>query len=154
MVMDLMDEDLRTYTDRFPNSVLKFDRVLQLSLQLSCAVSHLASLKIMHRDIHMRNILVKVPEKNETLKVALTDFGWGTAAASPNLSSPTMLSGGAYITSYRPPEFFFTKGSCFSTKGTWKGPSYVCYSFQPWRDAFSNVNVTVTQLNRQSSNVR
>ena len=143
MVMDLMDEDLRAFSDRFSNGVLTFPRVLQLSLQLSRAVSHLASLKIMHRDIHMRNILVKVPKKSEKLKVALTDFGWGTATASSNLNRPTKLTGGAYITSYRPPEIFFTKGSCFSTKGEWKGPSNVSYSFQPRRGVF-----LVTRSNR------
>ena len=125
MVMELMDMDLQTYCAGMPNCQLTLRGTLQVATQLSKACAHLYRRDILHRDIHMKNLLVTL---DSPIRVVLTDFGWGTLSAAKHGSKATLMTGGAYVASYRCPEIMLASGSRFTAKGQWTGPPYVGYA--------------------------
>jgi serine/threonine protein kinase len=137
MLFELMQSDLQTYANQQPSRQLVLRDVYAVAIQLSRALSLLQVRGVLPRDVHMKNVLVSVGRPNTVLQwsrlvVVLTDFGWGTNSVSADVRAPAVLTGGAYITSYRPPEIFMTAGVRFDSKGVWYGPSHVAYGCASW----------------------
>ena len=145
LVFELMDLDLSAYLSKQTLRVLPLCDVYAVAVQLTTALSFLRNKGILHRDIHMKNLLVSklstceppaLPAIGSSLKISLTDFGWGTFGASEDSKSPSPLTGGPYLAGYRPPEIFLALGSRFTAKGAYVTPPYVPYSRSSCRKRF------------------
>ena len=134
MVTELLDCDLSCYLLRFVNCQLPLSQVYTVAVQLYTALSFLAGKKIIHRDLHMKNVLVKCDMDNgkplhKSLKHAvLSDFGRSTLSTSTGATTCVPLTGTVYVNAYRPPEIFMCPGSHFTARGAWHGPSHICYT--------------------------
>ncbi|KAJ1449897.1 kinase-like domain-containing protein [Pelagophyceae sp. CCMP2097] len=69
---------------RGPGFALKPEQSVYLSYQLLCAVSHLASAGLLHRDVKPANLLIDL----KTCQLRLCDFGLARAVATRVLNSP------------------------------------------------------------------
>ena len=132
IVFDLMDCDLQSHLSKAPRRQLPLVDVYAVAVQLMTAMSFLRYKGILHRDVHMKNLLVRKggsesDNSSSSLKLYLTDFGWGTFSASSDSKSPVPLTGGAYTAAYRPPELYLALGARFSSKGAWTSPAHVPY---------------------------
>ena len=131
LVFDLMDCDLQSHLSKLPHRQLPLVDVYAVAVQLMTALSFLRNKGILHRDVHMKNLLVRKGSKskpdNSSLEIYLTDFGWGTFSASEDSKSPVPLTGGAYTPTYRPPELYLALGARFNSKGEWTSPAHVPY---------------------------
>lgn len=136
MIFELMDSDLQAFASQFLQRQLPLRELYALSIQLSTAVSLLQAKGVLHRDIYPKNVLVStgLPVSYLTWtihRMVLADFGWGTFSASSDIRSPSFMTGGAYVASYRPPELFMSPGSRFDHTGSWFGPPHIAYGLKP-----------------------
>jgi hypothetical protein len=71
--MEFCDETLRSYISK-RNSTLSFSSRKRISLQFLYGINYIHSQKLLHRDISLQNVLLKVYESGAVL-VKLSDFG-------------------------------------------------------------------------------
>jgi serine/threonine protein kinase len=135
MVTELLDCDLCAYILRFGRCQLPIPQVYTIAVQLCTALSFLVTKRILHRDLHMKNVLVKcdVDAERKSLpkalkQVVLSDFGRSVISSSTNASTCLPLTGAVYVSAYRPPEIVLCAGSHFTARGAWHGPPHICYT--------------------------
>jgi len=123
MVLDLYDMDLSAFAhqdgERNPTATCVTDW-LPLCQQLAGGVSRLAACHVMHRDLHSKNVLVRL----NPLSLAITDMGKAAAAV---VSSNSAMTARVYAVSSRAPEIFFCQQSKFHQDGHWLPPSVAVY---------------------------
>ncbi|XP_024372021.1 uncharacterized protein [Physcomitrium patens] len=156
LVMELMDHDLRTVIDNrirelgpgscpFPTIV-----ALDIILQIAQAMKHLRDLKVLHRDLKAKNILVNIckplntnpgresskslmqhstvlPSSQDTYVAKLSDFG--LAKCRPEVSWVTTRMAGT--TGWRAPEVFHVQDTEVAPEYKWPADVYsfamTCY---------------------------
>jgi tRNA A-37 threonylcarbamoyl transferase component Bud32 len=89
--MEFCDETLRRYISRRNNS-LKFATRKRIALQFLYGVSYIHSQRLLHRDLSLQNVLVKVYESKAAL-VKLSDFGLAKDYASNFTRTRTEMRG-------------------------------------------------------------
>ena len=94
LVMEKMDESLRSLLERYPNIPLTIK--LSILLDVSLGLRYLHSHKIVHRDLSSNNVLL-----NTLLRAKISDLGVAKVVKTNNKKSLTKIPGTA---DFMPPE--------------------------------------------------
>ena len=94
LVMEKMDESLRSLLERYPNIPLTIK--LSILLDVSLGLRYLHSHKIVHRDLSSNNVLL-----NTLLRAKISDLGVAKVVKTDNKKSLTKIPGTA---DFMPPE--------------------------------------------------
>lgn len=128
LVVPRMDYDLQWYLQLWAEDGFTSKGSYKLAVQLACGLAHIHKLRVLHRDVHTKNILVQREGSGifGEAKVAFTDFGRGAVGIQ---SSNQPMTACVYVASYRPPEVFFSLGSCFNKRGEWLQTHQCTYGY-------------------------
>lgn len=89
--MEFCDENLRTYIAT-RNNTIKFSHRKRIALQLLYGLNYIHSVHLLHRDVSLQNVLMKVYSSGAVL-VKLSDFGLVKAGNSDFTRTKTEMKG-------------------------------------------------------------
>lgn len=123
IVLDLFDMDLARLLQlehQKESNVTCLSQWLDLCQQFASGLARLASCHVIHRDLHAKNILIRL----SPLSLAIADFGKAAVGVVTIQSPMTSL---VYVSGARPPEIWFCQHSKWNPDGSWKPPKSALY---------------------------
>ena len=111
LLMELMDESLTSFLERSPKNSIGYHIQVNISHDITLALSFLHSNKIIHRDLSGNNVLLI-----GSVRAKVADFGMARLGLNPELSNTTCPGASVYM----PPEaieensVYSEKIDCFS----------------------------------------
>jgi serine/threonine protein kinase len=124
LVTEACGHSLREHGKTFVHQIVSVLSSIQIASDIAHAVAHIHGQQLLHRDIHMGNVLINVRQDAAQAKVC--DFGLSIFVRD-NVQNPKNRSGNITQPFSRAHEIYFAVGMKFRKKGDWGAAAVAQY---------------------------